>query len=48
MPQVTHCVLLCLLDVLEVMRCVLLRLLEALKVLWVVEVAEVMCYLLLC
>jgi len=24
-PQVTHCVLLCLLEVLEVMRCVLLR-----------------------
>ncbi len=27
-PQVTHCVLLCLLEVLEVMRCVLLRLPE--------------------
>ena len=44
MPQVTQCVLLCLLKVLEVMRCVLLRLLEVLEVLGVPEVAEVMCY----
>ena len=37
------------LEVPEVMRCVLPRLLEALKVLEVeVEVAEVMCYVLLC
>ena len=48
MPQVTHCVLLCLLDVLEVMHCALFRLLEASKVLGVLDVPEVICHVLLC
>ena len=45
MPQVTHCVLLCLLEVVEVMCYVLLCSPEAIEVL---EVAEVMRRVLLC